>query len=71
MIQISPDADCLKGKGCKYFKGVYQPYNTETKEKYICEAYEDGIPDEILSGEINHDESFKNDDNITYEEYEG
>ena len=35
-----------------------------------CKAYPDGIPDEILNGEIDHTEPYKGDNGIQFEPIE-
>lgn len=47
---------CLK---CKHF---------DLDNKLLsCEAYTNGIPDKILTGEIDHTEPYKGDNNIQFE----
>jgi len=40
---------------CKHFTGVIQPDGTELSERNACEAFPDGIPDEIAYGDDPHD----------------
>jgi hypothetical protein len=35
---------------CVYFQGVSQPDGTEMSEVVVCQAFPDGIPDEIAYG---------------------
>jgi hypothetical protein len=44
--------------GCKHFRGVDQPDDTELTERYVCEAFPQGIPDEITLGENPHLEPY-------------
>lgn len=37
------------------------------KENIVCNAFPDGIPEEILTGEHDHTESFDGDNGITFE----
>ena len=45
--------NCFKRK-CVHFIGVYQPDGTERSEIVICEAYPEGIPNEIAYGDYPH-----------------
>jgi len=50
---------------CKY-------YNENTFDKLNCQAFPEGIPDEILLGENNHTEPLEGqDNNIIFEPIEG
>lgn len=53
---------CFKRK-CKHYLGIYQPNGTEIGEVPYCEAFEHGIPDEILSGENKHIKPLKDQEN--------
>ena len=55
-------ANCNKRK-CKYFIGVKQPDNTEMSERVVCEAYPDGIPNDIAYGDDKHFKVRKDQDN--------
>ena len=44
---------CYKRK-CKHYLGVLQPDGTERSEVPYCEAFPEGIPDEIAYGDNNH-----------------
>lgn len=47
-------APTCKLRGCFYFKGAVQPDGTEKTEIIICEAFPQGIPNEIAYGENLH-----------------
>ena len=56
---------------CKYFIGVHQPDGTEMTERIICQAYFDGIPDEIMVGKDFHLKVRDDQENeLTFEEDE-
>jgi hypothetical protein len=57
-MQPDFDAICI---GCKHFK------INKLEFSYSCDAFPDGIPDEILSGEFIHDKPFAGDNGIQYE----
>jgi len=40
---------------CKHYLGIIQPEGMESSERNICEAFPDGIPDEIAYGDDPHD----------------
>jgi len=42
---------------CKYYKGI-SSFGEEESEKNICDAFPDGIPDEIAYGNNNHSSHF-------------
>jgi hypothetical protein len=46
-------ANCYKRK-CKWYEGVKQPEESELNEFHYCNAYPDGIPIAILSGDDLH-----------------
>ena len=37
------------------------------KLKLLCKAFPDGIPEELLTGEIDHTKPYKGDNGITFE----
>ena len=39
---------------CTYFQGVSQPDGTEMSETVVCQAFPEGIPDEIAYGNNSH-----------------
>ncbi|MDD5053428.1 MAG: hypothetical protein PHO27_11905 [Sulfuricurvum sp.] len=43
---------------CKHFTGVKQDNEDEATERVICEAFPDGIPDEIAYGDNLHSKKF-------------
>lgn len=49
---------CLK---CKH-------YHRDKVNELTCEAYPDGIPDEILQSVVDHTESYEGDHGIQFEE---
>ena len=53
---------------CKHFEGVVQPDGTEMTEKIVCEAFPDGIPEEIAYGTNPHTEPYVGDNGIQFEE---
>ena len=58
---------CWK-RNCKYYIGVIQSDGTEKTEVNNCEAFPDGIPEEIAYGNNKHLEVLPNQKNdIVYE----
>ena len=58
-------------RSCKHFLGVSQPDGTEMTERVICEAFPNGIPEEIAYGDNKHDEPMPNQSNdIVFEKGE-
>ena len=56
---------------CKYYLGVIQPDGTEATEVNNCEAFPDGIPEEITYGDNKHLKVLPNQKNdIIYEKVE-
>jgi len=53
---------CYKRK-CRYYLGIIQPDGTELTERNNCEAFPEGIPDEISYGDNLHKEPLKNQKN--------
>lgn len=45
---------CMQCILCKHYKGLF-----------TCDAYPDRIPEEILTGEVDHDEPYEGDHGIT------
>ena len=43
-------------RNCRHFTGVIQPDDTEMTETNACDAFPDGIPDEIAYGDNDHSE---------------
>jgi hypothetical protein len=56
---------CRK-RGCVHFQGVRQPDGTEKSERVVCEAFPDGIPEEIAYGDNPHTEPYPGDHGILY-----
>lgn len=54
-------------RGCKHFLGVKQPDGTEMTEFVYCEAFPEGIPNEIAYGNNLHTEPFPGDNGIRFE----
>jgi hypothetical protein len=52
---------------CKHFRGVKQADGTEATEVNYCEAFPDGIPDEIAYGDNPHTEPYVGDRGIQFE----
>lgn len=44
---------CYERK-CRYYLGVSQPDGTEMTERVVCNAFPNGIPDEIAYGDNKH-----------------
>ena len=54
---------------CKHFIGVKQDNEDESTERVVCEAYPDGIPDDIAYGDDLHEFIRTDQSNtITFEE---
>lgn len=53
-------------KKCKNLIGCKQPDGTENTEIWVCKAYKDGIPGEILSGKIRHIKPHIGDNGIVF-----
>ena len=54
--------NCWK-RECKHFIGVVQPDGTEMTEVNTCEAFLNGIPDEIAYGNEKHLSPWPNNEN--------
>lgn len=52
---------------CRHFTGVKLDGQEESTERVVCEAFPDGIPDEIAYGENLHTSPFPGDNGIQYE----
>lgn len=48
------DINC-QNRSCKHLLGVYQPDDTERFEVWYCEAFPEGIPDDIAYGDNLHE----------------
>jgi hypothetical protein len=62
------EGNCKKRK-CKHYKGFCndsEPFN-ELEEYIFCDAFPNGIPDEIAYGDNKHLTPVKGDNGITYE----
>lgn len=64
MIQ-SPKCESRR---CVHFLG-YKNFSDEVEgdERVVCQAFPNGIPDEIAYGNVNHVKPFPNDGGITFE----
>jgi len=51
-------SQCL---GCKRFQGL-----SDKEFGFICEAFPDGIPDDIITGLFDHTKPYKGDHGIQY-----
>ncbi|MBN2734736.1 MAG: hypothetical protein JXQ82_07770 [Methanomicrobiaceae archaeon] len=51
---------------CKHFKGWKEKTGWANGIE-VCDAFPDGIPDDIWEGKNNHDESYPGDNGITFE----
>jgi len=56
------ESTCSKRK-CIHYIGISQPDGTEISERPICEAYPNGIPDDITLGDDLHSEVRDDQDN--------
>ncbi|MFW6046751.1 MAG: hypothetical protein ACOCP4_03065 [Candidatus Woesearchaeota archaeon] len=62
------EPSCSKRR-CKHYRGVIQPDGTELSERFVCDAYPSGIPDDIAAGNDPHEQVREDQDNdIIYEE---
>lgn len=61
------EPNCSK-RGCLHFRGVSQPDGTEMTERVVCDAFPDGIPDEIAYGDNLHLKPFPGDHGIQFQE---
>jgi len=52
---------------CKHFLGLKRHDGPETEDQVICEAFPDGIPDEIAYGDNPHTSPFPGDHGIRFE----
>ena len=53
---------------CRHYLGVIQPDGTEMTETNNCEAFPEGIPNEIAYGDNDHTKPFPGDNGIQFEE---
>lgn len=64
------EPNCYRRR-CKYFWGIYQPDDSEDFETINCEAFPEGIPDDIAYGENKHSKATNDQLNdIVYERAE-
>lgn len=56
------EPDCYK-RHCKHYKGIIQFDGTEMTEKNYCEAFPEGIPNEIAYGNNSHVKPIKDQGN--------
>lgn len=54
-------------RNCKHLLGVYQPNDDESDERPVCEAFINGIPEEIAYGKNDHIKPYPGDHGIRYE----
>ena len=60
-----PDCVCLR---CKHWWGIIGGWEgTEIGEHIACEAFPDGIPQDILGAENDHTEAFRGDHGVRFE----
>jgi len=57
---------CYERK-CKHYQGIKQSDGTEQTEFVYCEAFSDGIPNDIAYGDNLHLEPYPGDHGIQYE----
>lgn len=50
---------------CQHFKGK------DEEERFICEAFPNGIPEDVFWNKIDHTENTEGDNGIKYQEREG
>jgi len=55
-------------RGCKHFNGMAKPRSGAEDGKFICDAFHNGIPEEIVHGDDLHLEPFEGDHGIRFEE---
>ncbi len=54
-------------RGCKHFLGLKRHDGPETEDVVICEAFPEGIPEEIAYGSNPHTSPFPGDHGIRFE----
>jgi len=52
---------------CVHFRGVKQDQDREDTERVTCDAFPDGIPNDIAYGDNPHDKPVEGDGGIRYE----
>jgi len=53
-------------RGCRHFRGVRLFGDDEHTERNVCDAFPDGIPDEIAYGDNPHTEPYPGDHGMRY-----
>lgn len=62
------EAPVCYDRQCKHYRGIIQPDGTEMSERPACDAYPEGIPEDIQEGKDLHLKVRPDQDNsITYE----
>lgn len=56
--------------GCKHYKGIAQPEGTEVRERCVCDAFPEGIPEAIAYGKDLHLIAVPGDHGIIFEQGE-
>ena len=57
---------------CKWFKGIKQDNKDERTERYVCQAFPDGIPGEVSWGDNLHSKVLRGQQgSYVYEKTEG
>ena len=55
---------------CKHFQGMSEPIEGEEDGVFVCAAFPEGIPDEIVFGSNKHTSPYTGDNGIQYEKAE-
>ena len=69
MPAMMEEPRCAQRK-CRHLLGAYQPEGTEEGERPCCEAFPEGIPEEIAYGDNPHTSPYPGDHGIRYEREE-